>query len=88
MRRMPAASGACRARPAATVALLLFAAALAGCGQRGPLTLPASAQPIKRLPPAGETQPPAQQAQPQAAPPAEPSPPPPRQDEDRTENER
>jgi predicted small lipoprotein YifL len=41
-----------RVRATVTVAVLLAAfGALLGCGQRGPLTLPGSAQPIKRLDP-------------------------------------
>jgi predicted small lipoprotein YifL len=35
----------------AVCVLLAGAAALAGCGQRGPLTLPDSAQPVERLDP-------------------------------------
>jgi predicted small lipoprotein YifL len=40
-------------------ALLAALAALGGCGQRGPLTLPDSARPIERLDPAAEPAPPA-----------------------------
>jgi predicted small lipoprotein YifL len=41
-----------RVRATLSVAVLLAAfGALLGCGQRGPLTLPGSAQPIKRLDP-------------------------------------
>ena len=94
-------SRASRARRAVGIALLLATATLGGCGQRGPLTLPASAQPVKRLPPAGQAQPPApqtgtetlqppvQQVQPEAVRPPQPPPPTPsRNDGDRTENER
>ena len=34
-----------------TFLLLALASAFAGCGQRGPLTLPASARPVERLDP-------------------------------------
>ena len=41
-----------RVRATLTVGVLLAAfGALLGCGQRGPLTLPGSVQPIKRLDP-------------------------------------
>jgi predicted small lipoprotein YifL len=60
------------ARRGATLGLLLAFGLLAGCGQRGPLTLPASARPIERLEP-GAT----------AAPADEESP-----NEERSENER
>jgi predicted small lipoprotein YifL len=38
-------------RAAAACALGLLCASLAGCGQKGPLTLPDSTQPIETLPP-------------------------------------
>jgi predicted small lipoprotein YifL len=47
-------------RAPAAVAALLLALALPGCGQRGPLTLPGSAQPIQRLDPGAQPAPAAQ----------------------------
>jgi predicted small lipoprotein YifL len=87
-----------RARAAAAAALL--ALALAGCGQRGPLTLPGSAQPIQRLDPSAQRAPAAPAAQPgsggasdEAAAPREGEPDtaedtPPQRPPQRTENER
>jgi predicted small lipoprotein YifL len=67
-----------RAHGAAIVLLAL----LGGCGQRGPLTLPESAQPVERLDPAAGPS----STEPSAAGPSEE----PGQDEDaeRSENER
>ena len=45
-----------RFRLAFLAALLGAAAAAAGCGQQGPLTLPDEARPIERIDPAGAEQ--------------------------------
>lgn len=63
IRREPRARlGGAGALRALRVLLVVTLAALAGCGQRGPLTLPDSARPIQRIDPAAEA--PAGAAQP------------------------
>jgi predicted small lipoprotein YifL len=90
MRSWPRAT--LRARAAAAVAIATLA--LAGCGQRGPLTLPSTAKPIQKLDRTAPASPPAPQPGAPATPPAAapeapaPSESPPVEPERRTENER